>query len=175
MVTAKDAATSRMMTGNEDMDTLGSFSKVYKYNMGNDSASLDTCATTNTSKNKIAVLEQQIKSLMGDTSVSDQSLSKTDRIKLITKALDSRTKKNPASTTRDIASNSAAATAINAEMLSVPSASDDSSSIHSSSSSSSSCSSFSAAFDEDDDDDATLGKAAFGSGQQDSSIGSAKT
>jgi hypothetical protein len=177
MVTAKDAATSRMMTGNEDMDTLGSFGKVNDGTKGNETASLNTCATTETSINKIAILEQQIKSLMGDNSVSDQSLSKKDRIKLITNAVDSHKKKKAAST-RDIASNSEAATAVNADILSVSSASDDSSSSGSSSSSSSSDSSSSAASDtndQDDEDNDTIGKAAFGSGQQDSSTESAKT
>eukprot|EP00978_Attheya_sp_CCMP212_P004796 scaffold10548_cov59-Attheya_sp.AAC.1 len=85
----KAKVTSKMMTGNEDADTLGSFQKVNDNNSttreqeftSNDLiVSNDTCDTTGTSKEKISSLEKQLSSLLGKTEECNANLTKAERL-----------------------------------------------------------------------------------------------
>jgi hypothetical protein len=131
----KAAVTSKLMTGNEDNDTLGSFQKVNDNNstakeqefMSNESiVSNDTCDTTGTSKEKISNLEKQLSSLLGTTDDSNENLTKAQRIAKVTHGIEQLKAKQD---TAKSSSNKEAAAKANAEdVVSVSSASSDSSS-----------------------------------------------
>jgi hypothetical protein len=131
----KAKVTSKMMTGNEDADTLGSFQKVNDNNSttreqeftSNDSiVSNDTCDTTGTSKEKISSLEKQLSSLLGKTEEDNANLTKAERLAKVAQNIELLKAQQAQA---NITSNKEAAAKANADdVVSVSSASSDSSS-----------------------------------------------
>eukprot|EP00978_Attheya_sp_CCMP212_P014258 scaffold36251_cov47-Attheya_sp.AAC.1 len=133
----KVEVTSKMMTGNEDADTLGSFQKVNDNNStireqeftSNDSnVSNDTCDTTGTSKEEISFLEKQLSSLLGKTEDNNANLTKAERLAEVAQGIE-LLKLKAQQAQANITSNKEAAAKANADdVVSVSSASSDSSS-----------------------------------------------
>jgi hypothetical protein len=131
----KAAVTSKLMTGNEDDDTLGSFQKVndndsvtkeQEFTSNDSIVSNDTCDTTGTSKEKISSLEKQLSSLLGTADDDNTNLTKAERLAKVSAGIELVKAKQDAV---KISSNKEAAANAKAEdVMSVSSASSESSS-----------------------------------------------
>jgi hypothetical protein len=138
----KAEVTSKLMTGNEDDDTLGSFQKVndnesvtkeQEFTSNDSIVSNDTCDTTGTSKEKISSLEKQLSSLLGTVDDDNTNLTKAERLAKVSAGIELVKSKQEAD--RISSNKEAAANAKAEDVMSVSSASSSESSSESDNSS----------------------------------------